>query len=225
MQNFAVLEALTICYATISSAIELTPENWDVETAGKLVFVLFYADYHTFSLQLKDEVWDALTMAYRDSATKLVGEINCGGAGEALCGAVGINKLPSIKWGNPTALNTYGGETDVIKLTEFVEEQLQPFCSPVNLDYCDDDQKSEILKYEAMTDDELVEAMVEKFEEREKAQEVYTEFLADLNKRFEEASAEKEKAVAEIEGVDLALLLAVKATKQLKRETIQTDEL
>jgi len=35
---------LALC-STVASAIELTPENWDAETAGKTVFIKFLAPW------------------------------------------------------------------------------------------------------------------------------------------------------------------------------------
>jgi hypothetical protein len=41
MSRFVVLAAMAAC----AGAVELTPENWDAETAGKTVFIKFLAPW------------------------------------------------------------------------------------------------------------------------------------------------------------------------------------
>jgi hypothetical protein len=40
-----VVSALLLSLAAATNAIELTPDNWDAETAGKTVFIKFLAPW------------------------------------------------------------------------------------------------------------------------------------------------------------------------------------
>jgi hypothetical protein len=45
MMKFGSFVCLALMFAASASAVELTPDNWDDETAGKTVFIKFLAPW------------------------------------------------------------------------------------------------------------------------------------------------------------------------------------
>merc|ERR1712072_1677520 len=77
-------------------------------------------------------------------AGALVGDVDCTAAGKPLCDSNGVKGFPTIKYGDPSALEDYKGGRDYDALKKFADENLKPMCSPSNLDLCDDEKKAEI---------------------------------------------------------------------------------
>eukprot|EP00592_Proboscia_alata_P028156 CAMPEP_0194442332 /NCGR_PEP_ID=MMETSP0176-20130528/126066_1 /TAXON_ID=216777 /ORGANISM="Proboscia alata, Strain PI-D3" /LENGTH=232 /DNA_ID=CAMNT_0039268409 /DNA_START=185 /DNA_END=883 /DNA_ORIENTATION=+ len=103
--------------------------------------------------------WDKLMTEFADSATGLVADVDCTAAGKSLCETHGVKGYPTIKWGDPAALEDYQGGRDFDSLQKFASESLKPMCSPNNIDLCDDEKKAEIEKVQAMSDEELAGAI------------------------------------------------------------------
>merc|ERR1719271_130094 len=140
---------------------------------------------------------------YKDSATALVADVDCTADGKDLCETHGVEGFPTIKWGDPSALEDYDGGREYEDLETFAAENLKPMGSPKNLDLCDADKQAEIEKKEA----ELKEAETTFEEEVQKLQTRYEE--------LEKAKTEAQKAVKES---GLGLMKAVKAAKGSKEE-------
>merc|ERR1719460_2882868 len=127
---------------------------------------------------------------YADSPTALVGDVDCTADGKELCEEVGVQGYPTIKWGDPSALEDYEGGRDYDDLLKFAEENLKPVCSPSNIDLCDDEKKKQIQELTAMSAKELDE----KIEENEQLlKDAESEFEAEVQK-LQERYEELEKA-------------------------------
>jgi hypothetical protein len=64
-----------------------------------------------------------------------------------------VKGYPTIKYFTDSTAATgdsYEGGRTYADLKKWADENLGPSCSPKNIDLCDDDQKAEIEKYEAM---------------------------------------------------------------------------
>merc|ERR1712032_1527832 len=99
--------------------------------------------------------WDKLIKKYEGSETALVADVDCTSDGKPLCEEHGVEGFPTIKWGDPTALEDYEGGRDFKELQSFAKENLKPLCSPSNIDLCDADKKKLIQEYQAMSDADL----------------------------------------------------------------------
>ena len=155
--------------------------------------------------------WDKLMDAFADSKTALVGDVDCTAAGKPLCDSNGVQGFPTIKWGDPSALEDYQGGRDFDGLKKFADENLKPMCSPSNIDLCDDDKKAEIKKFQDMSDDDLDAAIKEKEAESKKAEDDFKKFVEGLQKSYEEGMKKKDAAIAAVKASGLGLMKAVKA--------------
>jgi len=164
--------------------------------------------------------WDKLMDAFADSKTALVGDVDCTAAGKPLCDSNGVQGFPTIKWGDPSALEDYQGGRDFDGLKKFADENLKPMCSPSNIDLCDDDKKAEIKKFQDMSDDDLDAAIKEKEGENTKAEDDFKKFVEGLQKQYEDGMKKKDDAIAAVKASGLGLMKAVKAAKKAGKDEL-----
>jgi hypothetical protein len=160
--------------------------------------------------------WDKLMDAFADSTTALVADVDCTTEGKPLCEAHGVRGYPTIKWGDPSALEDYKGGRDFDSLKKFADENLKPICSPSNVDLCDDEKKAEIEKFLAMADEELGKLIEEKEKLLEEAEESFKKGVAELQATYQKLQEDKEKTLEDIKQSGLGLMKACKAVKVTK---------
>merc|ERR1712127_594701 len=100
------------------------------------------------------------------------------------------------KHGDPNNLEDYKGGRTFDDLKKFAETNLGPTCGPANLDLCDDEKKTTIAKYAAMSVTELNAIIKEADDKAAKAETDFKEFVEGLQKSYETASKTKDDAVA-----------------------------
>jgi len=166
--------------------------------------------------------WDKLMDAFADSKDALVADVDCTtDTGKPLCETHGVRGYPTIKWGDPSALEDYKGGRDLDSLKKFAEENLQPMCSPSNIELCDDEKKAEIKKFVDMGDDDLAKLITEKEGELEAAESNFKDLVSKLQDEYTKLSSDKDAKLEEIKNSGLGLMKAVKASKK----TAGNDEL
>jgi hypothetical protein len=157
--------------------------------------------------------WDKLMDAFADSKTALIADVDCTAEGKPLCDTHGVRGYPSIKWGDPSALEDYKGGRDFSSLKKFAEENLKPICSPSNLDLCDDEKKAEIQKFMDMSSEDLESSISEKEKLMEEAEETFKAGVTELQDQYQKLMTKKEDQLTEIKNSGLGLMKAVKAAK------------
>jgi len=160
--------------------------------------------------------WDKLMAAFADSKTALVGDVDCTAEGKPLCDANGVRGYPSIKYGDPAALEDYQGARDYDSLEKFAEENLKPMCSPTNIDLCDAEKKAEIEKFQAMSADDLEAAISEKTKLMDEAEESFKNGVSELQDKYQKMMEAKDKTLDDIKNSGLGLMKAVKASADKK---------
>eukprot|EP00429_Kryptoperidinium_foliaceum_P065280 CAMPEP_0176053942 /NCGR_PEP_ID=MMETSP0120_2-20121206/26835_1 /TAXON_ID=160619 /ORGANISM="Kryptoperidinium foliaceum, Strain CCMP 1326" /LENGTH=210 /DNA_ID=CAMNT_0017387403 /DNA_START=155 /DNA_END=787 /DNA_ORIENTATION=+ len=189
-----------------TNGIELTTDNYDVESEGKTAFIKFFAPWCGHCKKMKPD-WDKLMDEFKDSKTQIVAEVDCTtDEGKPLCDANGVRGFPTLKWGDPASLEDYQGGRDFDSLKKFADENLKPICSPTNLDLCDDAAKAEIEKYLAMGADKLQKEVDAKQADLDKAEEDFKTFVQDLQKQYTDAMEAKDKKIEEIKNDGLGLM-------------------
>jgi hypothetical protein len=155
--------------------------------------------------------WDQLMGDYDGHASALVADVDCTSAGKPLCDSNGVQGFPTIKYGDPSALEDYEGGRSYDDLKKFADENLKPTCSPTNIDLCDDDKKAEIEKLQAMSAEDLEKAIEEKEGEAKAAEETFEQEVGKLQKKYESLMKEKDETIAAVKDSGLGLMKAVKA--------------
>jgi hypothetical protein len=160
--------------------------------------------------------WDKLMDAFADSTTALVADVDCTADGKPLCDANGVRGYPTIKWGDPSALEDYKGGRDFDSLKKFADENLKPICSPSNIDLCDDEKKSEIAKFMDMAEDALEKLIKDAEKKMEDAEEAFKTGVTGLQETYQKMMADKDATLEKIKADGLGLMKAVKAAKAKK---------
>jgi len=93
---------------------------------------------------------------FKDSPKALVADVDCTTEGKELCEKNDVRGYPSIKYGEPGDLKDYSGGRSYEDLKKFADENLGPTCGPgENIDICDEETKTAILKYVKMSSGKL----------------------------------------------------------------------
>jgi len=160
---------------------------------------------------------------YKDSATALVADVDCTAAGKPLCDANGVQGFPTIKYGDPNALEKYEGGRDYDALKKFADENLKPLCSPSNMELCDDDSKAELEKLLATPLEELEKSIADGEKKIEDAESTFKTELQKLQDQYQELMKTKDDTIAEVKASGLGQMKSVLA--YLKSQDGDKDEL
>ena len=209
--------AAALLLAATAQATMLTPDNWDAETGGKTVFLKFFAPWCGHCKKLKPD-WDKLMDAFDGSKSALVADVDCTAEGKPLCESNGVQGFPTLKWGDPSALESYEGARSYDALKKFADENLKPMCSPSNIDLCDADKKAEIEKYSKMSAGDLDKAIEEQEKKIADAETTFKDEVKQLQKTYEGLKEAQDTAIAEVKASGLGLMKAVKANAGKKDE-------
>lgn len=154
--------------------------------------------------------WDKLMTEFADNSKVGVYDVDCTAEGKPLCDSSGVKGFPTIKYGDPSNLESYEGGRDYAALAKFARE-LKPLCSPSNLDLCDDDQKAEIVKVQAMSAEEIDAAIESADKKAADAETTFSEALEKLQADYKKLQDEKEATLAEVKASGVGLLKSVRA--------------
>jgi len=139
--------------------------------------------------------WDKLMAEYKDSKDVLIGDADCTAEGKSLCEEIGVQGYPTIKFGDPSALEDYQGGRDFDSLKKHADTKLKPSCSPSNLQLCDEDKKAEITKLQDMSTGDLDTAITTKEKEIADAETSFKAEVEKLQTKYKSLQTEKEDAV------------------------------
>jgi len=156
--------------------------------------------------------WDALMEEYEGHPTALVGDVDCTAEGKPLCDSNGVEGFPTIKHGDPSALEAYEGGRSLDDLKKFASENLKPSCSPSNIDLCDDEKKAKIEELQAMDRTELKNLIEEKEAGMAAAEKSFEKSLKKLQRKYERLQKKKDATIKEIKDSGLGLMKAVVAS-------------
>jgi thioredoxin-like negative regulator of GroEL len=215
--SFACWGLLVACAAAAVSAVDLTAENFGELTAGKAVFVKFYAPWCKHCAAIKP-AWDKLMHEYREHPDVVIGDCDCTGACKALCQEKGVQGYPTVMFGDPSALEDYKGPRDFDALKRHADTALKPACSPSNLDLCDESQKTLIETLQAMPAADL-HAEISKSENEIAA--VESQFKADVDKlhaQYKSLEDDKKDAIAQVKSAGLGLMKSIREEQKKTRQ-------
>merc|ERR1719473_2291425 len=201
-----------------ASALDLTPDNWEEKTAGKTVFLKFYAPWCGHCKRMAP-AWDKLMEKYADNKDAVVANVDCTAGGKEICEQQGVQGFPTPKWGDVSALEDYQGGRDLDALEKFAEENLKPRCSPAHIELCDEEKKASIEELQKMSSEELDEQIQKKNDEIKAAETLFETELEKLQKRYEEIDQEKKDSIKAVKESGLSMMKSVAALKKKASES------
>lgn len=151
---------------------------------------------------------------FASSTTQLIADVDCTvPANDALCNANGVQGFPTLKWGDPEDLQDYNGSRSLDALKEFATANLKPMCSVKNIDLCDDDKKTLIQSYQAMSVEDLENAVDEKMALIQDAEQNFEKEVEKLQQKYESLQKETDEAVTAVKASGLSLMNSVLKSK------------
>jgi len=146
--------------------------------------------------------------------TSLIADVDCTAEGKPLCESNGVQGFPTIKWGDPSALEDYKGGRDYEALKKFAKENLKPMCGPANLDLCDEEKKKKITDLQALSSADLTKQIEDKKAEMKTLEETFETEVKKLQESYEQLQKDKEKTIKDVKDSGLGLMQAVQAAKK-----------
>jgi hypothetical protein len=156
--------------------------------------------------------WDSLMEEYASSNTVVIGDVDCTAEGKALCDANGVKGYPTIKHGDPAALEDYEGGRSLSDLQKFASN-LKPVCSPSNMDLCDAESKAALEKVLAMSDADIDVQIAEGDASIAAAESTFSTELEKLQASYQQLMKTRDETVAAVKASGLAQLKSVRAFK------------
>jgi protein disulfide-isomerase-like protein len=208
---FLTLALITVTASTAAAAkLELTAKNYDESTAGKTVFIKFYAPWCGHCKAIKP-TWDALMKEFEGHPSILIADVDCTAAdAQGLCADVGVKGYPTLKHGDPSALEDYSGARELGELQKFAET-LKPACSPANIDLCDDVAKAAIEAFRNMPAADLEAKIQQKEKLVKEAEETFSAEVEKLNEIYKNLLDARDKTTKDVKASGLGFMKAVRA--------------
>mmetsp|Transcript_15947 Transcript_15947/g.18545 ORF Transcript_15947/g.18545 Transcript_15947/m.18545 type:complete len:171 (-) Transcript_15947:208-720(-) len=157
--------------------------------------------------------WEKLSTEWEGNDIGLVAEVDCTAEGKPLCDANGVKGFPTLKYGDPAALDDYQGGRSLSDFQTFAKENLKPICSPAKLELCDDEKKAEISKLMAMSEEDLKAKIEAEEQKMEDAEEEFKNEVEKLQAKYQSLMEEKDAKAAAIKSSGLGLMKSVVAAK------------
>lgn len=207
-----MLKFIFAASAAMVGALELTPETYSEQTAGKTVFLKFFAPWCGHCKKMKP-TWDGLMTEFEGNDKILVADVDCTAGGKPLCDANGVKGFPTLKFGDPNNLEDYEGGRDESALKKFASD-LKPACSPANLAVCDEEGKATIEKLMALSDEEIATQIADGDKKLKDAETTFETELETLQATYKALQTAKEDTIAEVKKSGLGMLKAVQSHKK-----------
>jgi len=155
--------------------------------------------------------WDKLIGDYEGHETTGVYDVDCTADGKPLCDDVGVRGFPTIKYGDPDALEDYSGGRDYASLKAHADS-LKPLCSPKKRDLCDEEQLKEIDAYVSLGKEGLNEKIQEFEDKIDAAEKLFKDEVAKLQAKYESLMEEKDATIAAVKASGVGMAKSVLAS-------------
>ena len=155
--------------------------------------------------------WEKLANEWSGHEVGLVAEVDCTAEGRPLCDQNGVKGFPTLKYGDPAALDDYQGGRSYNDLAKFATENLKPNCSPSNIDLCDDEKKAQIEKYSSMPVSELNDLIAAEEKKLADAEAFFKSEVEKLQNQYQTLVTEKDTTINNVKQSGLGLMKSVLA--------------
>lgn len=190
-----LITAFSLISAASAAVTSLKTATYAEQTAGKTVFIKFFAPWCGHCKSMAGD-WETLAGEWEGHEVGLVAEVDCTEEdSKALCEANGVQGFPTIKFGDPNALEDYQGGRDLSDFTSFATENLKPVCSLNNIDLCSDEKKAKIAELQGKSEEDL-QGIIDGLKKVEEEADAHLEAeVGKLQAKYEELMAEKEAKI------------------------------
>lgn len=173
--------------------------------------------------------WEKLEKDFADSKVAVVGDVDCTtDENKDLCSKYGVKGYPTIKYFTESTASdgdSYEGGRTYADLKKWADANLGPSCSPKNIDLCNDEQKAEIEKYEAMDVAELQKMVDEGTAAGDAAEKTFKDAVSKLQATYETLQKDKDEAIAAASKDMSIMRQVIKAAESPAADAETRDEL
>jgi len=191
--------AIAASFLASASAVELTEANFSEMTAGKTVFLKFFAPWCGHCKSMAAD-WSKLEKDFEGHAIALIGSVDCtDDAADPICEEFNVEGFPTLMWGDVSSMETYEGDRVYKALKAFADENVTTAkCSIFNIDVCSDIEKADIALIDAKSDQELLDA-AEKISTLAKLEDkMFESFVDKIQKEYEQKTKEHNAIIDKI---------------------------
>jgi hypothetical protein len=151
---------------------------------------------------------------YKDKPHAAVVDVDCTASGKSLCTKHGVRGYPTIKYGDPAALQDYRGGRSFADIKKFADDNLGPKCGPANIDLCDSKTATLIKSLQALSADDLQKKVGDLEARKAEAERNFKTETAALEKKKRDLEKEKKQALDEITAEGLPHMKALQTLKK-----------
>mmetsp|Transcript_9179 Transcript_9179/g.12761 ORF Transcript_9179/g.12761 Transcript_9179/m.12761 type:complete len:233 (-) Transcript_9179:437-1135(-) len=168
-----------------ASVPHLDEDDFEETTAGKTVFIKFYAPWCGHCKAMSKD-WQRLYDDWEDDENVVVASVDCtDDDSESLCDDYDVAGYPTLKFGDITDLHDYEGDRSYEALSAFAKENLKPTCSVKNIDLCSPKKKAFIEMHLAMSEEEFENALDEVEEKLMKLEDEAEETIQEMQDEYD----------------------------------------
>jgi hypothetical protein len=130
--------------------------------------------------------WEVLEEEWEDNEDAIIGTVDCDVYSDFCHDDYNIVGTPTLLYGDRNSLKEYAGDLSFSKLNTWAKKVLVPYCSPDNLEPCDDVDKERIISWVALSVED-VEQMIKKVElDEENAEKDFDAGMAKLQAIYDD---------------------------------------
>eukprot|EP00929_Paragymnodinium_shiwhaense_P058419 TRINITY_DN2924_c0_g1_i2.p1 TRINITY_DN2924_c0_g1~~TRINITY_DN2924_c0_g1_i2.p1 ORF type:complete len:347 (-),score=75.42 TRINITY_DN2924_c0_g1_i2:142-1182(-) len=196
-----------------AAAVEVTDDSWDAATAGKTVFVKFYAPWCGHCKSLKPD-WDRLGDEFSGSTKVVIASVDCTGEGQSLCRQHGVRGYPTLKYGDSNDLQDYSGARSFDALLSFSQKNFGPKCSPEARDLCSAADLQEIDRLLGLPSEQLETEYMEKKRAEAKV-------MTDFRNKMRELSVNEKGEAGKFDGERASARAEINKARAESKEALQ----
>mmetsp|Transcript_40726 Transcript_40726/g.59828 ORF Transcript_40726/g.59828 Transcript_40726/m.59828 type:complete len:244 (-) Transcript_40726:342-1073(-) len=205
---------LLVTFAT-ANVTNLTTENYDELTSGKVVFIKFFAPWCGHCKKMAPD-WEKLAEDWKEHETVLIAEVDCTADGKDFCNTNRVKAFPALKYGDPANLDTYEGARSYDALKTFSEENLKLACSPRNIDLCSDEERTQIETLTSKIGPELNKLIKDEKAKLKEIEKSFEKRVKQLQDDYASLTEKKDKAIKELKDSGLVLMQSVRGANRAK---------
>jgi len=187
--KITLLTMALVASVTQGEVLTLTGENYKEMTAGKTVFIKFFAPWCGHCKAMAP-AWEKLAEDWAGHEVALIAEVDCT-LEKDLCEEFDVEGFPTLFFGDPISPEIYEGGRDYESMSDFAKDNLgKAFCSVYNITSCADEEKKVIAEFEAKSIDDLVKLVAEIEDKALADEEAFDATLSELQRAYETMVAE-----------------------------------